>query len=742
MSYHSKNLSIHSIQLLIEPITPPNLKNCKSVNNSDYCQLKINTSITNTPGSATSNSKLWNDSTNLKNIGNLPDLFEKISLDKQTLDKDKPSTGKISKEYLNSINKLPLSSIKSEILKLSKDQYGCRFLQKKIDENLISNYSIRQNNFEIIFTEIYPHLYELIIDPFGNYLIQKLINYCSEANLNLILEILQYNLFQISINQHGTRALQKIIDNLNNNLQLSLLIKGLKPYIIELIKDLNGNHVIQKILNKYPPKDCQFIYDSIISDLHIVATHKHGCCVLQKCLNHVTSIQLNQFSMEILKFNNFELLINDQFGNYVLQYLISINSWEINYKVLQNFINFGLNNLCNLKFSSNVIEKFLKNCYNNEVLDINFSNLKFEFSYYILINDLNKLINDPYGNYVIQTLIDILINPQINYFNENGKLIAEKALMLLPENLPLLGLNNANLQIVIIKYWFADCKIVSSFGKRIQSKINMILMNGNSNNNHSMNTKQFRSKQLSVSSIPNSINYQNSNDFAIPDQRSFSLSTTPISNDSRINGMYQDSNISISPANPRFNDFIINENPFNYNGNSMTNNLTPAQKITPPSIQSQTQTQAQHHHHLSITSDLSLISHRSQSSIGSLTGLNQYENLYPQRNTANNNNYNNNINNCNSYNNYINSNNNNITNTNNNYQNMHNNYNVNSNNVINNQYALQNQNYIPQANYYQNQLNSQTIPQSAYSEYQLQSTQPIYPILNVSSNSQKDQVYY
>ena len=139
-----------------------------------------------------------------------------------------------------------MTQLKLEILKLAKDQYGCRFLQKKIDESLVPNYQVRLANFEIIFNQIYSHVYELIVDPFGNYLIQKLIVYCNESNLDLLMEILQYNLFQISINQHGTRALQKIIDSLNNSHQLGLLIKGLKPYIIELIKDLNGNHVIQK----------------------------------------------------------------------------------------------------------------------------------------------------------------------------------------------------------------------------------------------------------------------------------------------------------------------------------------------------------------------------------------------------------------------------------------------------------------------------------------------------------------
>ena len=39
---------------------------------------------------------------------------------------------KIDKEYLASINKLPLTQLKLEILKLAKDQYGCRFLQRRL----------------------------------------------------------------------------------------------------------------------------------------------------------------------------------------------------------------------------------------------------------------------------------------------------------------------------------------------------------------------------------------------------------------------------------------------------------------------------------------------------------------------------------------------------------------------------------------------------------------------------------
>ena len=53
-----------------------------------------------------------------------------------------------------------------EAYNLTKDQVGCRFLQKKIEED---------TEFAISF--LYPivikHLDEIIIDKFGNYLIQK-----------------------------------------------------------------------------------------------------------------------------------------------------------------------------------------------------------------------------------------------------------------------------------------------------------------------------------------------------------------------------------------------------------------------------------------------------------------------------------------------------------------------------------------------------------------------------------------
>lgn len=335
-----------------------------------------------------------------------------------------------SSNYKNydELNLIPIENL--DILKLSVDQYGCRYLQKKLEmDNSIK---------DIIFNKIFNNILDLIIDPFGNYLIQKMADYLTPYQKDLMIEKIHPYLFLISINQYGTRSLQKIIDGISNTYQMDLIVKGLQMNdtlninednnIVKLIKDLNGNHVIQKCIFKFPPEKFQFIIDSICLNDNIVriSTHKHGCCVLQKLLNNANFDQILKISGVLLIY--LDDLVNDQFGNYIIQFLFELDflktSSEINFlidefftKIFQNLVKLSC-----LKFSSNVIEKFIKI-------------LKIKKNYYYL-NQIIKLINfnfeilikDKFGNYVIQTLIDqfydvielnnemnILINTVKNY---------------------------------------------------------------------------------------------------------------------------------------------------------------------------------------------------------------------------------------------------------------------------------------------------------------------------------------
>lgn len=92
-----------------------------------------------------------------------------------------------------------VDEIAGRIYFLAKDQHGCRFLQKKFTEGT-------QEDVEKIFLEIIVHIVELMTDPFGNYLIQKLLEVCDEdQRMQILCAITRRcgDLVRISCDMHG-----------------------------------------------------------------------------------------------------------------------------------------------------------------------------------------------------------------------------------------------------------------------------------------------------------------------------------------------------------------------------------------------------------------------------------------------------------------------------------------------------------------------------------------------------------
>lgn len=100
-----------------------------------------------------------------------------------------------------------------EIYSLCKDQHGCRFLQKKLEDQ-------NAEHIQIIFDETAPHVVELMTDPFGNYLCQKLLEFCNDEQRNTLVRNAMPAMVSIALNQHGTRALQKMIEHISTEDQV------------------------------------------------------------------------------------------------------------------------------------------------------------------------------------------------------------------------------------------------------------------------------------------------------------------------------------------------------------------------------------------------------------------------------------------------------------------------------------------------------------------------------------------
>src|SRR6478735_9276495 len=130
-------------------------------------------------------------------------------------------------------NNLPLEQVGGTIYSLCKDQHGCRYLQKQLENRV-------PDQIHMIWLETNQHVIELMTDPFVNYLCQKLLEYCNDDERTVLIENASHDLVRIALNQHGTRALQKMIEFISTPGQVQTIINALRYRVVELIQDLNG----------------------------------------------------------------------------------------------------------------------------------------------------------------------------------------------------------------------------------------------------------------------------------------------------------------------------------------------------------------------------------------------------------------------------------------------------------------------------------------------------------------------
>ncbi|KAH6831689.1 pumilio 7 [Perilla frutescens var. hirtella] len=287
---------------------------------------------------------------------------------------------------------LSLAEAQGYIYDIAKDQHGCRFLQRIFDEGT-------PQDVQIIFNEIIDHVVELMMNPFGNYLMQKLLEVCNEEQkMHILLRVTEEpgELVRISLNTHGTRVVQKLIETLKTRQQISLVVSALEPGFLALIKDLNGNHVFQRCLQCFTAEDSKFIFVAATKYCVDIAMHQHGCCVLQRCISHSTGELRENLIAEIAA--NGLLLAQDAFGNYVIQFILELKSPSATSKLTSQFEG-NYVNLSRQKFSSHVVEKCLAVCSNETRSKIIHELLSATY--------FEQLLQDPHANYVVQTALRV-----------------------------------------------------------------------------------------------------------------------------------------------------------------------------------------------------------------------------------------------------------------------------------------------------------------------------------------------
>lgn len=290
---------------------------------------------------------------------------------------------------------------------IAKYQSGCRYLQKKLEENP----ELAQS---LYYPNILEYIQELATDQFGNFYIKKLFQFLSEEKFLQLIAILFPILPAVGANQYGARVLQDLIDFLNTEKLINSFIKILIPHLDVFITDQNGSHVIYKILSltDYQSSIVLF-FEHILTKIGEIAASKKGCTFIQKCLETLNEEKLIML-IKAITANLFSIITN-KYGNYIIQSVLTIDNFEYKKGVYDEI----LKNVCfysNQKYSSNVMEKcFLEKEVCERMIDEVSKKEIFE-----------QMLLDNFGNYVIQKAITAASDEKRNnLFNMLVPLIPE-----------------------------------------------------------------------------------------------------------------------------------------------------------------------------------------------------------------------------------------------------------------------------------------------------------------------------
>ena len=314
--------------------------------------------------------------------------------------------------FLNNISKEPNKNnnnnnsnndLFSNLLSSISDQIKSRQLQslleeKKDDINFLSKF----------FEKIKLNLSSLTKHQFGNYVIQKYFEILLNKNIKILLKkfflSISDNLYEISIDNYGSRFFQNSLDKLKDGKysiidsnEINNIFKNLiENNIMKLCNHKDGNFVFQKINKIFPKNKNNFIYESLIIHACEISQLTQGAAIMKNSIEIANEKQKEKLILKIL--DNIDILINSQFGNFTLQIITDLKEYKYN-KIVYDYIKNNVLDLSKKKFSSNVIDKCIIKNYD----------LSIDLAKFIIDNKfIGEMIVDQYANYTVQKILQIV----------------------------------------------------------------------------------------------------------------------------------------------------------------------------------------------------------------------------------------------------------------------------------------------------------------------------------------------
>ena len=194
--------------------------------------------------------------------------------------------------------------------------------------------------------------------------------------------------------QKGSRILQKYLKNTQNEI-IHQIFTQVKPYLIELMKDLYANYFCKKLFSYLNQKERIDFLLSIQSQIPNLCKHKVATYPIQGVIEEVGSKLEKSIIVNSIQ-NLIHQLCFDAFGAHVIEKIFGCFEEELIFPILsfvkRNFLllSNNVNGICVVK---KVLTMFHKKTLHEELKELTKENIM-------------DLIQNAYGKYVIQVILD------------------------------------------------------------------------------------------------------------------------------------------------------------------------------------------------------------------------------------------------------------------------------------------------------------------------------------------------
>ena len=317
-----------------------------------------------------------------KNNENIPEKHKKSNKRNK---KEKQDENNIIKKMLN----MPDYSL-SNFLKNQKDSREA--------QNALLN--MKESEVTLLINKLKNYISDVTLDKYGNYFTQKLFQICVPSQRLEILKNINTRFIEIANNSFGTHPLQNLMEIINMPEEKKLVLKYILGNETILSFDSKGTHILQKYISNTKDEDRIELNYNLVNLMDKLIVDISGVCVLIKLIKHSKDKIILEKIAKYITSNEPLFFIQHPYANYAIQILI-MNPVALPFcdKIVETIVNNYLS-LSMQKFSSNVVENCIKYADEKSVKKI--------YNAIIEQEKIESLLNNNYGNYVLEKLIERL----------------------------------------------------------------------------------------------------------------------------------------------------------------------------------------------------------------------------------------------------------------------------------------------------------------------------------------------